>query len=228
MRNRFRCIVCVGVAAVLLSPLGLRPATAQERPGSWYLMGGVALESQNGESGESFQTYVAAPAGLSLGWWVAGGRFTSSRVSAEGEMAATGIMRARQQSRYGYTYNLERQDIYLGFNIRLHAGRAGDVHIEPVVGAGIVLHRSWSQADWNTNWPAPGGAVEHGPRSQNSTLDNLYLSGGVDFRVGGRHVAFVPSFRVRLNDSTKGLQSRWPGGYPHVTFSGGGSVRIDF
>jgi hypothetical protein len=216
----------VAVAVLVLAPL--RSAAAQERPGSWYLMTGVAVVHQDGLTGESSQIYVAAPGGTSRGWWVAGGTFASSRVSVEGELAATGTMLAREPSRYGYTYNEERRDLFLGANVRLHFGSVHKVHIEPVGGIGLVFHQAWSQDDFYQYWLMPQQQVMHSPRVQDATQISMSLSGGLDVRVGGPHVAVVPSFRVRWYGSSDALQSRWPGGHPTWTISGGAAVRIDF
>ena len=209
---------------VALSPL--RSATAQEQAGSWYVMGGAAAVHQDGLSGESSQTYVGAPGGTSWGWWVAGGTFRSSRVSIEGEFAATGTMRATERSRYGYTYHEERRDFFLGANVRFHVGSLPSVHIEPVGGIGLVFHQSWGQDDQYRDWLSPP-VVVRSPRQKHATRIDVGFSGGVDVRIGGRRVAVVPSFRVRWHGWGEGLRWLYPGGYPTWTITGRVGVRID-
>ena len=232
-----RCRLCDGgsvhvvlrwlvLAGLVLSPL--RSATAQERPKSWYVLAGLAVVHQDGPTGESPQTYVTAPGGTSPGWLVAGGAFVWSRVSVEGELASTAIMRAQEPSRYGMTFNEERRDLFLGANVRFHARSNRRVDLEPLVGLGLVRHQGWSQTDYYRFWLLPQQQVVLGSRARYDTLTSVSLSAGVDLRLGGRHVAVVPSFRVRGATDSTDLASRYPGGFPRWTIAGGVSARIDF
>ena len=55
------------------------------------------------------------------------------------------------------------------------------------------------------------------------------VSAGVDLRLGGRHVAVVPSFRLRgAVGQGEDVASRYPGGFPRWTIAGGACARIDF
>jgi hypothetical protein len=85
-------------------------ASAQERPGSLYVMGGITLPSQSGPSGGSRVTYIAAPGGTTFGWAVGGGVRVTREISVDAEWSTTDWMTAREVSRHGLTANEERRD----------------------------------------------------------------------------------------------------------------------
>ena len=223
MRVVLRWLVLAGL---VLSPL--RSAAAQEQPGSWYVLAGVAIVHQDGATGESLQTYVTAPGGTSPGWLVAGGVLVWPRVSVEGELASTAVMRAREPSRYGMTFNEERRDLFVGANVRFHTRSNRSVDLEPLVGFGLVRHQGWSQTDYYRFWLLPQQQLVPGSRERYDTLTSVSMSAGGDLRLGGRHVAVVPSFRVRGATRSTDLTSRYPGGFPRWTIAGGVSALIDF
>ena len=212
----------------ILAFVPVREARAQERPGSVYVLAGVTVGHQDGASDGEFQIYITAPGGTTLGWLVAGGVFVGSHVSVEGEWSSTGMMSAREPSRYFLTYVEERRNRLLAAIVRFHTRPGRRVDIEPLAGIAAVRHDRWSQTETYRSYLPPDKAVEIGPRIRYDTLTSVGLIAGVDLRVGGRHVAFVPSFRVRATTRGEEIVSYYPGGFPKWTISGDAYVRIDF
>jgi hypothetical protein len=217
-------------AAVILVCLD-RPALAQEDRGTFYVFGGIAFPYQEGVSGEIQVTYVTAPGGTTTGWSVGAGVFAGSAVSIEAEVLSTGMMTAREPSRYFTTYNEERRDRFIGGNVRLHIGSRAAVHLEPVAGLCLIRHEGWVTTERVVFFPQEH--VEIDPRFTKDLPDSFGLTFGTDLRIGGRHFAVLPSFRFvrQIYGGTEGdftLGSNYPGGYPLVTFSGGLIARIDF
>ncbi len=202
-------------------------AQAQERPGSVYATGGVTVSHQSGVSGETRQAYVAAPGGTVLGWTVGGGVYLNGGVSVEGELASSGVMSAREPSRYGMTFNEDRRDRYFGVNVRLHRPSSSAVHLEPVIGFFVVQRTAWSQTEFDRSWPRPPQELFIEPRRPRDLPDGVGVTTGLDLRVGGRHLAVVPSVRVRVASRVE--DSVYPGGdIGSWTFAFGAAGRIDF
>jgi hypothetical protein len=219
------------VGALFLSILVLspaRPAAGQEGPGSVYVLAGLTIVHQDGASDGESQIYIAAPGGTTVGWSVAGGVFVASHFSLEGEWSWTGMMSAREPARYGMTYVEERRDRVLGAILRIHTRPGRRVDIEPLAGVAAVRHDRWSQTETYRSYLPPDKAVEIGPRIHYDTLTSAAFIAGVELRAGGRHIAFVPSFRVRATTRGDDIVAYYPGGFPRWTISGGACVRIDF
>jgi hypothetical protein len=214
------------LSILVLSPA--RPAAGQERPGSVYLLAGLTVAHQDGASDGEYQIYIAAPGGTALGWSVAGGVFVASHVSIEGEWSSTGTMSAREPARYGMTYVEERRDRLFGAILRFHTRPGRRVDIEPLAGVAAVRHDRWSHTETYRSWLPPEQAVEIGPKIRYDTLTSAAFLAGVDLRAGGRHLAFVPSFRVRATTRGDDIVAYYPGGFPRWTVSGGACLRIDF
>jgi len=212
----------------ILAVAPVREAIAQELPGSVYVLGGLMIAHQDGASDGESQIYITAPGGTTLGWLVAGGVFVGSHVSVEGEWSSTGMMSAREPSRYFLTYVEERRDRLLGAIVRFHTRPGRRVDIEPLAGVAAVRHDRWSQTETYRSYLPPDQAVEIGPRIRYDTLTSAAFIAGVDLCAGGRHVAFVPSFRVRAVTRGEDIVAYYPGGFPRWTISGGAYVRIDF
>lgn len=220
------------VAGVLVfSILALKPvrvAMAQKRAGTVYVLAGLTVALQDGASDGEYQIYITAPGGTTLGWSVAGGVFVASHVSVEGEWSWTGMMSAREPARYGMTYVEERRDRLLGAIVRFHTRPGRRVDIEPLAGVAAVRHDRWSQIETYRSYLPPERAVEIGPRIRYDMLTSAAVIVGVDLRAGGRHVAFVPSFRVRATTRGEDIVAYYPGGFPKWSISGGAHVRFDF
>lgn len=214
------------MALALLASAG--PAAAQDRHGSWYLLGGFVIAHQDGAQDDETQTYVTAPGGTSAGWLVAVGVSAGPYIGIEGELGSTGTLRAREPSRYGMTFNEERRDLLLSANLRLHARPGRRVDLEPVAGLGVVWHRGSTQIDYDRPWLPPGPSVEHGPRIDYRAATSMSVLAGADLRLGGRRMAAVPSFRVRWAPKSQELDSRYPGGYAQWTVVVGAHARLDF
>jgi hypothetical protein len=208
------------------------PVFAQEEAGAFYLQGGVMFAHQDGVTGESPQTYVAAPGGTTTGWAVGAGVFAAPFLSIEGELSSTGLMTAREPSRYGITYNEERRDRFIGGNVRFHAPSASPVHLEPLVGLALIHHEGWSTTERMVSLPQPH--VEIDQRRAHDLPNSVALTTGADLLIeGGRHFAVLPSFRwiIRLGTGTNGdfeITGAYPDGFPRYTLSGGVLARVVF
>jgi hypothetical protein len=226
VNNILRIVIA---AIVVLS--STRSVFAQERPGAFYFTGGVTLPYQDGLTEETYVTYVTAPGGTTIGWSAGAGVFASKAISIEGEVLSTGMMTAREPSRYDFTYNEERRDRFMGGNVRFHLGSSARVHLEPLVGLTMIRHEGWVQSERRVFVPVP--RVEIDQRREKDDLPNsLGLTAGADLCIGGRF-AVIPSFRfiTRLKSGTSGdfeLTSHYPGGFPRYTISGGLLARLRF
>lgn len=213
-------------------------AFAQEHPGSMYAIGGIAVSHQDGPSGESPQTYVTAPGGSTQGWLVGGGVFVASAMSVEVELSSTGVMSARQPSRYGMTFNEERRDRFVSLAARFYLPQVAKFRIEPVVGMVVTHPEAWSQTEYYMDWLTPQQLLVQGPKQQHRLDTSFGLTFGCDVRIGGRHVALLPSFRMSdtgvshgfYDDSSdhREIGAIYPGGYPKWTLRSGVAVRVDF
>ena len=213
-------------AAALVAALMAAPAAAaQERPWSVYTAASVAVPHQRGERGEISTTYVAAPGGWTVGWAALAGVFVSPRVSVEVEWSATGIMKATEHSRYDITYLEERRDSILSVNARLHFRPRRHVDIEPVVGFLAVAGEQWTTLDVHHPW-APPYTV---PRERSDMTVVAGYSLGLDWRIGGRHLAIVPSFRWQVIYRGEVGSNRYPdSGLPVSTVRPAVGIRYDF
>jgi len=203
-------------------------AHAQERAGSVYLTAGVTAVHQSGAVDGMSQVYIAAPGGTTAGWSLAAGIFVGSRVSVEAEWAGTGMLRAREPSRYFMTYIEERRERYFGANVRFHLLPGRLVDIEPVAGVALVRRDRWSQTETYRAYMPLDQTLTVGPRVRYDTLTGASASAGADLRIGGRHVAFVPSFRVRMATRGEKIESYYPGGFSAWSVAAGASLRVDF
>jgi hypothetical protein len=220
-------LLCVGAAAF-----------AQDRPGSIYAIGGIGLSHQAGPSGESPQTYVAAPGGTTRGWLIGGGVFVASAMSVEGELSSTGLMAARQPSRYGMTFNEERRDRFVSLAARFYLPHGAGFRIEPVVGMVVTRPEAWSQTEYYMYWMRPEQLLVKEPRQQHRLDTNLGITFGCDVRLGGRRAALLPYFRMSdtgvshfvYDDSSarREIGAMYPAGYPKWTLRSGVAVRVDF
>jgi hypothetical protein len=207
------------------------PAPAQEQAGTVYVQGGAAFPHQSGVTGESGQTYLAAPGGTTTGWTLGAGAFAAPFISIEGELSSTGMMTAREPSRYDMTFNEERRDRFIGGNVRFHIASASRVHLEPLVGLTLIHHDGWSTTERVRFFPEQH--VEVDPRIAHDLPESVALTAGADLNIGGRRFALLPSFRwiTRLATSREGdfdITSNYPGGFPRYTISGGVSMRVGF
>lgn len=211
-------------------------AGAQEA-GSIYAFGGAGVNHQEGPTGESPSTYVTAPGGTTLGWLAGGGVFLTPYLAIDAELSRTGWMTASEPSRYGYTYNEERRDRFLTLGARF-SFPAGAVSIEPVAGVVFTKSQAWTQADRDLSQVSPFPGIEVGPRIEHLLDVGVGMMAGLDVRIGGRHVAAQPSFRLMQTAIDSGqffdgappreISAIYPGGYPGWTLRGGIALRIDF
>lgn len=218
---------CVVAAAAVV--LGATVCAAQEQPGSAYVVGGVAVPHQQGATGEESETYVTAPGGTTRSWTFGAGVFLTRTLSVDGEISRTGMMTAREPSRYGMTFNEERRDWFFAGNFRFHLRPGSRADLEPVAGLVVTRHQGWSQTEY-VSYTTPAQRTTS-PRISVGLPRTLGLNAGADLRLGSRHVAVVPSFRVRWRFAVFGDNTNfgwYPGGFPHLTISPALAMRIDF
>ena len=230
--SRRSFVVCVAVLCTAAA------AFAQERPGSVYVIGGIVQTYQDGPSGESSQTYVTAPGGRTGGWLVGGGVFVARALSIEAEFSTTGMMEAREPSRYGMTFTEERRDRFWSLALRLHLPRGARFRVEPVVGVVVTRPEAWSQTTTYRSWLTPQQTLEVGPHQQHRLASAAGLTVGCDIRIGGRRVAVLPHVRASATGVTHGfyggssdrkdIGSIYPGGYPTWTIRVGAAIRVGF
>jgi hypothetical protein len=193
--------------------LAAAPLGAQERPGAVYVTGGVTSAREDGLTGESSQIYVAAPGGTTRGWSVGGGVFVTDFFGVEVEVASTGVMTAREPSRYFATYNEERHDRLIAVNARWHLLRSAGVDLEPVVGAAFARRYARSQAEYDY-WYLTPPRTEISDWQEHPVEVQAGVCGGADLRLGGRHLAALPSFRLFFLASQPADSSWYAGGAP--------------
>jgi len=182
-------------------------------------------------------TYVTAPGGTTQGWLVGGGVFLAGVMSIEGELASTGWMKSTQPSRYGMTFNEERRDRFLSLLARFSFPRGARFRVEPVAGLIVTKPEAWSQVDYH-DFSLPAILRERGPRLRHQLDTAIGLTFGCDVRMGGRHVALLPYFRMSDTGVSEGrydassdrreIGAIYPGGYPKWTLRAGAALRLDF
>jgi hypothetical protein len=192
-------------------------AAAQESRGVVYVAAGMSFPHQAALQAGSPPPF-AAPGGSTVGWLVGGGVFLSPRLSIEVDVSRTGVMRAREAGRHDTSEVSTRRDRFVSFGLKAHLPSA--VHVEPV--AGIVL-----VGNEGTFSSLSGDFRGYFPLAWNPGI--VF---GADFRIGGRHLAFVPGLRFMFSGVPNGTQCiigfsgeplcgqrepRWQGQYPRWT-----------
>lgn len=217
-----RCLSVLMVGAAMV-----RGASAEERTGQLFVTGGLTLPQQSGLSGETYQTYLRAPGGRTRGWVLGGGIFVAHAASLELELSTTGVMTAREATRYDTTVNEERQDRGATLAVRFHLRPNRVVDIEPVVGIALVGGRAWSQAE-SYNHSNPQQLLTVYPKQRSDLPIRVGLTAGLDLRLGTGRFACVPSFRVQAARTGAATQKYPGGGFPVWTFRPGVTVRFAF
>jgi hypothetical protein len=102
------------------------------------------------------------------------------------------------------------------------------VHLEPLVGLAFIQHQRWSQTEYFQYWLTPQQQLLIGPRERADLPSRIGLTTGADLRLGGRHVAVLPSFRLRVAGMDDQIRSIYPGGFSRWTMSSGVVAKVDF
>jgi hypothetical protein len=179
-----RCLVVCGVLAIVAD------AFAQEDRGSVYLNAGGAFPHQAAPGGGTKPPF-SAPGGNTIGWLVSGGVFVSPRVSIEGELSSTGVMKSTQSGR-GFVQVGERRDRFVSLGVKGHVPLRTAVRVEPVGGMVFIL---------------PGDVTLTGSQPGYADLaSSLGFMFGADLRIGGRHLAVVPGLRIAYTNVTRGTR----------------------
>jgi hypothetical protein len=150
--------------------------------------------------------------------------------SLELELSTTGVMKAREPTRYDTTVNEERKDRGAALAVRFHLRPNHIVDFEPVVGIVLVGTRAWSQAEsYSHSNPQPLLAVY--PKQRRDLPIRAGFMAGIDLRLGRGRLTFAPSFRVQAarTGTATAIDSEYPGGgFPVRTFRPGVTVRFTF
>jgi hypothetical protein len=175
VRTVMRYLTCALIVSVWVEA-----AAAQESPA--YVAAGVSFPHQAVLQAGSPPPF-AAPGGDTVGWLVGGGVYLTSHLSLEVETSRTGVMRASREGRHNTSQVSTRRDWFLSFGLKTHLGRLSNLRVEPIAGMVLV-------GDEGTFSSFSGESRGYFP------LD--WVPGimfGVDFRIGGRHLAFTPGLR---------------------------------
>ncbi len=203
-------------------------ASAEERAGHLFVTGGLTLPQQSGLSGETYQTYLHAPGGRTRGWLFGGGIFVAHAASLELELSTTGVMRAREATRYDTTVNEERQDRCAALAVRFHVRQNRLIGFEPLLGIALVATRAWAQVE-SYSHSNPQQLLTVYPRQRSDLPIRAGLTAGLDLRLGAGRLACIPSFHVQATRTGTATESEYPGGgFPVWTFRPGVTVRFVF
>jgi hypothetical protein len=164
---------------------------------------------------------------------VGGGIFLPSAFSLEAELSRTGTMHSSHTGRHDTGEIATRRDWFLSVGLKKALGQE-QFRVEPI--AGLVL-------------VGDEGTYQHTFRSVLSTRGYYPLDWvpgvmfGVDFRIGGRRVAFTPGFRVAFTGVPTGTDciigfsgepvcsedaQRWSFLHPQWTMRPSVALRVDF
>ena len=227
----------ISVGMWVIALLGLANAAQGQPPSDrLYLEGGATLNHQSGDSGTTYETYVTAPGGTTLGWLVGGGVGIGRRASVAVEYSSTGTMTATEPSRYFTTFQETRRDRFLIVGVRYVMPASRVLAFEPMAGLAITFTEASSQAIYTDPFsPRPAG-----PKVTHDLNPGVGPAFGCDVRVGGGRVAVVPGFRIIRSAISSGryddinspgdreISSIYPGGYPEWTTRASVAVRVAF
>ena len=206
---------------------------AQQSPGDVYATAGVAFPHQAALDPGSAPPFPA-PGGNTVGWLVGGGVLLPSELALEVELSRTGTMHSSHQGRHDTGEFATRRDWFLSLGLKRSFGGASKFRIEPI--AGVVL-------------VGDEGTYEHLFRSVFSSRGTYPLDWvpgvmfGVDFRIGGRRLAFTPGIRFAFTGIPTGRDcviafsgeplcredaERWRYRHPQWTRRPSLALRVDF
>jgi hypothetical protein len=192
-RRRVLAMRCLIACCVLMS---LAPeALAQDD--AVYINAGVSFPHQAEPDPGLTRPPFSAPGGSSVGWLVGAGVFVSPRLSIEGELSRTGAMTSEQEGR-GFVEKGERRDWFVSVGLKGHVPLGSALTVEPV--GGIVFVRgdvTFEGFRFQTRFSGGQAVTEVVPTGNGYVeLDwNPGLMFGVDVRIGGQRLAFVPGVR---------------------------------
>jgi hypothetical protein len=181
------------LTCALIVSVWVEAAAAQGSPGSVYVIAGASFPHQAALQTGSPPPF-AAPGGSTVGWLVGGGVFLTSQLSFEVEASRTGVMRASQRGRHDTSEVSSRRDRFLFFGLKAHPWRSSNFRVEPT--AGIVL-----VGDEGTFSSFSGDRRGYFPLA--------WVPGvmfGMNFRIGGRRLAFIPGLRFAFTGVPRGAE----------------------
>jgi len=219
------------LACALILSAGVRTAAAQQSPGDIYATAGVSFPHQAALDPGSAPPFPA-PGGNTVGWLVGGGVLLPSHLALEAELSRTGTMHSSHRGRHDTGEIATRRDWFVSFGLKTLLGPS-QFRVEPI--AGIVF-------------VGDEGTYEHtlGPSSSRGYYPLDWVPGvmfGVDFRIGGRRVAFTPGVRFTYSAIPTGEDcvitfsgqpncrddaERWRYLYPQWTRRPSVALRVDF
>ena len=207
--------------AVLLCAAG--PSQAQEQPGSVYVSGGVSFPSQPPKQAGSPPPF-AAPGGSTVGWSIGAGVHMQPRVSIEGQISTTGVMSSNVLGRHELRAAAQRQDRFFSVGVKGHLQVHSAVRVEPVGGV-VFIREEASGEDFRYRLTSTGLVLDSSTKWSDPPEWTTGLMMGVDLRIGGRHVAFLPGLRATFAGATGRF---YPDLYPRWTYRPALAVGVNF
>ena len=212
-------------------------AHAQESAGDIYATGGVSFPYQAALDPGSAPPFPA-PGGITVGWLAGGGVFLPSAFSLEVEVSRTGTMTSSHGGRHYTAQSATRRDWFLSIGLKKHFGRSSPLRVEPIVGLVLV----GDEGTYVNTYGSPFG-TETRYRGYYPIDWVRGVMGGVDFRIGGRRIAFTPGFRFAFTEVPTGEDclrrpsgdsecrdesERWKYRHPQWTFRPAAALRVVF
>src|SRR6185503_1424598 len=124
LRSGFVCAVLMCLAS---------PVHAQEEVGSVYVAAGISFPNQLPKESGSPPPF-SAPAGATVGWSIGAGIFVHPRISLEGELSTTGVMRRDEGGRHDLRAVAQRKDRFVSLAVKGHLEVRSAVRVEPLGG----------------------------------------------------------------------------------------------
>jgi len=189
LRSGFVCAVLMCLAS---------PVHAQEEVGSVYVAAGISFPNQLPKESGSPPPF-SAPAGATVGWSIGAGIFVHPRISLEGELSTTGVMRRDEGGRHDLRAVAQRKDRFVSLAVKGHLEVRSAVRVEPL--GGLVFVREQASGESFTYRVSPDFSSREVSSSSEWNVEPEWewrpgVMFGVDLRIGGRHVAFVPGLRA--------------------------------
>lgn len=220
------------LTCALIATAWVETAAAQQSPGDIYATAGVTFPHQAALDPGSAPPFPA-PGGTTVGWLVGGGVVLPSQLALEAELSRTGTMHSSHRGRHDTGEIGTRRDWFLSLGLKKYFGPS-KFRIEPI--GGVVLI-------------GDEGTYEHTFRSEFSSRGYYpvdWVPGvmfGVDFRIGGRRLAFTPGLRFTFTGVPTGEDclinrsgepdcredaQRWMFLYPQWTQRPSVALRVNF
>jgi hypothetical protein len=227
-----RCLAC---AIIVLA--WADSTHAQQSAGDIYTTAGVAFPCQAALDPASAPPFPA-PGGMTVGWLAGGGVFLPAGFSLEGELSRTGTMTSSHDGRHYTGQSATRRDWFLSVGLKRHFDLRSTFGVEPIVGLVLVGDQGTYE---NTHGSAFGTENRYSGYYPIDWVHGVMF--GVDFRIGGRRLAFTPGLRFAFTNVPTGQDcvvlssggaecrddaERWKYRHPRWTLRPAAALRVVF